>query len=54
MVSIDVSQGADILEALERAHLKVSVALWMFLSEFEDWRLVVSSHQFNTADPRDA
>ena len=54
MVSIDVSQGSEILEALERAHVKVSVALWMFLSVFEDWRLVVSSRQFDTADPRDA
>lgn len=54
MVSVDVRQGTEILEALERAHVKVSVALWMFLSEFEDWRLVVSSRQFDKADPRDA
>lgn len=54
MVSINVSQGSEIVEALELAHVKVSVALWMFLSEFEDWRLVVSSRQFDTADPRDA
>jgi hypothetical protein len=54
MVSIDVTRGSEILDALERAHLKVSVALWVLLSEFEDWRLVVSSRQFNTADPRDA
>lgn len=54
MVSIDVSQGAELLETLERANVKVSVALWMFLSEFEDWRLVISSRQFDTPDPRDA
>ncbi len=54
MVSIDVSQGSEILEALERSKVKVLVALWMFLSEFEDWRLVVASRQFDTADPRDA
>lgn len=54
MVSIDVEQGAEILEALERSQVKVSVALWMFLSEFEDWRFVVASRQFDTADPRDA
>ena len=54
MVSIDVSQGSEILAALERNQVKVSVALWMFLSEFEDWRLVLSSRQFDTPDPRDA
>jgi len=54
MVSIDVSQGSEVLDALERAHVKVSVALWMFMSEYEDWRLVVSSRQFDSADPRKA
>lgn len=54
MVNIDVSQGLEILEALERANVKLSVALWMFLSEFEDWRLVISSRQLDAADPRDA
>ena len=54
MVSIDVRQGSEILEALDQAKVKVNAALWMFLSEFEDWRLVVSSPQFDTADPRDA
>lgn len=30
------------------------MALWVFLSEYEDWRLVVSSRQFDSPDPRDA
>ena len=54
MVSMDVSQGSELLETLERANAKVSVALWVFLAEFEDWRLVISSRQFDTPDPRDA
>lgn len=53
MVSIDVSRGSEILEALDRAKVRVSVALWMFLSEYEDWRLVVS-RRFDLPDPRDA
>ncbi len=54
MVTIDISQGAEILEILDVAQVRVNVALWMFLSEFEDWRLVVSARQLDTADPRDA
>ena len=54
MVSMDVSQGSELLATLERAKVKVSVALWMFLAEFDDWRLVISSRQFDTPDPRDA
>src|SRR5271157_3191242 len=45
MVSIDISRGAELLNALELAKLKISVALWAYLSEYEDWRLVVSARQ---------
>jgi hypothetical protein len=54
MVSPDMNRGSELLDALERANLKVRVALWMFLSEYEDWRLVVSARQFDSLDPRDA
>lgn len=54
MVNIDIGRGSELLETLERAKVKVNVALWMFLSEYEDWRLVVSSRQFDSPDPRDA
>src|ERR1017187_357034 len=54
MVSIDIDKGAEILDALGRAKVKVSVALWMYLSEYEDWRLVLSARQFDTPDVRDA
>lgn len=54
MVSIDVERGSELLEILERAKVKVNVALWMFLSEFEDWRLVIAARRFDAPDPRDA
>ena len=43
MVSVDISRGAEIVNALERAKVKVNVAFWAFLSEYEDWRLIISS-----------
>lgn len=54
MVSIDISRGSELLDILDRAKVKISVALWVFLAEYEDWRLVVSSRQFDSPDPRDA
>lgn len=54
MVTIDIRRGSELLDILDRAKLKVSVALWMFLSEYEGWRLVIAGRQFNTPDPRDA
>ena len=54
MVSLDINRGTELLDALERAKVKVGVALWMYLSDYEDWRLVVSARQFDSLDLRDA
>ena len=54
MVSLEIDRGSELLDALERAKLKVGVALWTYLSEYEDWRLVVSARQFDSLDLRDA
>ena len=54
MVSLDIDRGAELLAAVDRAKLKVGVALWMYSSEYEDWRLVVSARQFDSRDLRDA
>ena len=47
MVNLDISRGAEVVSALDRANVKISVALLAFLSEFEDWRLVLSARQFD-------
>ncbi len=52
LVSIDIDRGAEILKILDAAKLKVCVAAWMFLSEYEDWRLVVSARLFDSPGPR--
>ena len=52
LVSVDISKGFEIFDTLERANVKVSVALWAFLSEYEDWRLVLAGRQFDSLDPR--
>jgi hypothetical protein len=54
MVSVDIDRGVELLDALERAKVKVGVALWAYLSEYEDWRLIVSARQFDSPDLRDA
>jgi hypothetical protein len=54
MVSPDIDRGAELLGALESAKLKIGVALWAYLSEYEDWRLVVSARRLDSLDLRDA
>ena len=51
LVSLEVHRGKEIVDALESANLKISVALWMFLSEYEDWRMVLSARRFDSLDP---
>jgi len=54
LVSVDIERGSQLLHILEGEKLKVSVALWMYASEYEDWRLVVSARRFDGLAPRDA
>ncbi len=43
------------LKALDDSRVKINVALWaLFLREYGDWRLVLSSRQLDTEDPREA
>jgi hypothetical protein len=54
LVNVELERGAELLDVLNRANVRVNVALWAHLSEYEDWRLIVSSRQFDSLDPRDA
>jgi hypothetical protein len=47
LVGPDIERGTKILQILDEAGLKVSVALWVFLAEYEDWRLILSSRKFD-------
>ena len=54
LVSFDIERGREVLDALDGAKVKTAVALWAYLPEYEDWRLVVSARQLDSLDPRDA
>jgi hypothetical protein len=43
LVNFDVDAGARVLGALDEAQIKVVVALLMVSSDYDDWRLVLSS-----------
>ena len=47
LVTIDVPLGAKIIEALDHSDLSISVALWAYLSDYEDWRLVLASRKLD-------
>ncbi|MGA3044844.1 MAG: hypothetical protein ABSF54_29045 [Bryobacteraceae bacterium] len=49
LVNVDLDTGAEILRIVEKAGVKVNVALWVNLEEYSDWRLLMSSRQFDAA-----
>jgi hypothetical protein len=49
LVNIDVNAGFKILSALDAARIEVIVALWMISSDYDDWRLVLSSPSLDQA-----
>jgi hypothetical protein len=49
LVNVDLDSGAEIVRIIEKAGLKVSVAAWIVLEEYDDWRLLKSSRQLDAA-----
>jgi hypothetical protein len=54
LVDIDIKAGERVLEILDKAGFKVNVALWLYSSEFEAWRLHIASPLVDTEGPREA
>src|SRR5580693_4155126 len=47
LVNIDLDTGAEIVRIVDEAGIKLSVAAWIVLDEYGDWRFLMSSRQFD-------
>ena len=54
LLSVDLERGSEVLDILDRASPKVSVATWAHLSEYGDWRLILAGRQLDGLSIRDA
>lgn len=54
LVKSELEAGAEIVEALDEAGLKVNVAIWATLSEYGGERLILSSNYFDDESPSKA
>ena len=54
LVGPEIERGSKLVDALDNAKTKVNVALWVVLSEYEDWRIVIASRQLDKLDRRQA
>ena len=48
LVTTDTMKGTGWLKALDHSKLDISVALWLYLPEYEDWRFALSSPMLDT------
>ena len=54
LVAADFAAGLELVRALDRSTLSVSVALWLYSPEHEDWRFVLASRRLDEAEPSEA
>lgn len=54
LVTADFTRGLELLNALDRSDLSISVALWLYSPEHEDWRFVLASRRLDAAGPSEA
>jgi hypothetical protein len=54
LVAADFATGLKLVQALDRSPLSISVALWLYSWEHEDWRFVLASRRLDAAKPAEA
>ena len=47
LVSFDIENGKEVIDALDRDGKTPNVALWAKLPDYESWRLVIASDRLN-------
>jgi hypothetical protein len=54
LVTPDFTAGLELVRALDASALSISVALWLYSPEYEDWRYVLASRRLDAAEPSEA
>ena len=52
LVSYDIENGKEVIEALDRDGKTPNVALWAKLPDYENWRLVIASDRIDQSSSR--
>lgn len=54
LVGLDIAAGEQVVAALEKAGIPISVGLWAVFPEFEEGRVVLASPALDAMEPRAA
>jgi hypothetical protein len=54
LITLDFTAGLDLVRALDVSALPITVALWLYSSEYEDWRFVLASRRLDAVQLTEA
>jgi hypothetical protein len=54
LVEVDLAKSERIVSALEKAGVRVALALWVVFPEYDDWRFVLASRDLDSLNLGDA
>lgn len=54
LVNIDIEEGKKLLEILDKSSIKITSAFWFYLTEIEEWRLMLATKLIEEVGPQKA
>ena len=54
LVENDIQEGKRVIEALDNANFQVEAAMWFYLADSEEWRLLIASPFVENNGPKEA
>jgi hypothetical protein len=48
LVNIDIEEGKKLIDLLDRSGMKISSAFWLYLTEIQEWRLMLATPDIDT------
>lgn len=52
LVEKDINEGKELIEALDEAGISVQAALWIYLSESDEWRFMIAIPMIDEKGPK--
>jgi len=54
LVNIDIEEGKKLLKILDNSSIKITSAFWLYLTDIEEWRLMLATKLIEEVGPQKA